>query len=47
VLLIGGDKTGAWNDWYVQAIPAAERLWDDLQAVLDGEEEEDGGRRTG
>lgn len=27
ILLIGGDKTGAWNDWYEWAIPAADDLY--------------------
>lgn len=26
--LIGGDKTGHWNDWYQQAIPRAETLYE-------------------
>jgi hypothetical protein len=29
ILLVGGDKTGAWQDWYAHAIPEAERLYDD------------------
>ena len=29
ILLVGGDKTGQWNDWYRQAIPEAERLYDE------------------
>lgn len=24
VLLVAGDKTGQWSDWYEQAIPLAE-----------------------
>jgi hypothetical protein len=28
VLLIGGDKSGEWNDWYQWAIPAADDLYD-------------------
>jgi hypothetical protein len=28
VLLLGGDKTGRWDDWYRTAIPEAERLYD-------------------
>jgi hypothetical protein len=27
ILLLGGDKAGLWNDWYVTAIPEAERLY--------------------
>ncbi|HVC35042.1 MAG TPA: type II toxin-antitoxin system RelE/ParE family toxin [Chloroflexota bacterium] len=28
ILLLGGDKTGAWNDWYKWAIAEAERLYE-------------------
>jgi len=28
ILLLGGDKTGAWQEWYAWAIPEAERLYD-------------------
>lgn len=28
ILLLGGDKSGAWNDWYDWAIPAADDLYD-------------------
>jgi hypothetical protein len=28
ILLLGGDKTGHWTDWYRWAIPEAERLYD-------------------
>lgn len=28
ILLIGGDKTGAWNAWYAWAVPAADDLYD-------------------
>ena len=27
VLLIGGDKTGSWNDWYEEAVPEADRRY--------------------
>ena len=27
VLLLGGDKTGRWQDWYRRAIPQAEDLY--------------------
>jgi hypothetical protein len=37
VLLLGGDKTGHWDAWYATAIPAAERLYDQLLAELRGE----------
>jgi hypothetical protein len=29
ILLIGGDKTGRWREWYVEAIPLADRLYDE------------------
>lgn len=29
VLLLGGDKTGRWSEWYRRAIPEAERLYQD------------------
>jgi hypothetical protein len=36
VLLLGGDKTGAWNDWYRWAIPRADDLYDEyLQDLRD------------
>ena len=28
ILLLGGDKTGAWSLWYEQAIPEADTLYD-------------------
>ncbi len=28
VLLLGGDKAGQWNEWYQDAIPAAEALYE-------------------
>ena len=28
ILLLGGDKTGEWNDWYEWAIPVADDLYD-------------------
>jgi hypothetical protein len=33
VLLIAGDKSGRWKEWYAEAIPAAEALYD---AYLEG-----------
>ena len=29
ILLLGGDKTGAFTEWYVEMIPLAERLYDE------------------
>ena len=28
VLLVGGDKTGRWREWYDEAIPRAESLYE-------------------
>lgn len=28
ILLLGGDKSGEWNDWYEWAIPEADGLYD-------------------
>jgi hypothetical protein len=28
ILLLGGDKTGAWDEWYEHAVPAADDLFD-------------------
>jgi hypothetical protein len=28
ILLLGGDKSGCWEEWYVDAIPEADRLYD-------------------
>ncbi len=27
-MLLGGDKSGEWNDWYDTAIPLADDLYD-------------------
>lgn len=37
ILLLGGDKTGEWNDWYEWAVPLADDLYDDYLREL-GEE---------
>ena len=29
ILLIGGDKTGRWNQWYVEMVPIADQLYDE------------------
>ncbi|MGH8886938.1 MAG: type II toxin-antitoxin system RelE/ParE family toxin, partial [Egibacteraceae bacterium] len=34
VLLLGGDKSGAWQAWYRQAIPRAEQLYERYLAEL-------------
>ena len=28
IMLLGGDKSGKWNDWYTWAIPKADDLYD-------------------
>ncbi len=28
ILLLGGDKSGKWNDWYRTAVPQADDLYD-------------------
>jgi len=28
ILLLGGDKSGQWNEWYEWAVPLADRLYD-------------------
>ena len=28
ILLLGGDKSGQWDDWYGWAIPVADRLYE-------------------
>ena len=34
ILLLGGDKSRRWSSWYAEAIPAADRLYDEhLQAL--------------
>lgn len=37
VLLLGGDKSGEWNDWYAWAVPRADDLYDEYLREL-GEE---------
>jgi hypothetical protein len=34
VLLLGGDKTGRWKEWYEEAIPVADELYDAYLARL-------------
>ena len=29
IMLVGGDKTGRWNDWYSENIPIADDLYDE------------------
>jgi hypothetical protein len=37
ILLVGGDKSGAWNDWYAWAVPLADDLYDEYLEELKGE----------
>ena len=37
ILLLGGDKTGEWIDWYVWAVPLADDLYDEYLRELDEE----------
>ena len=37
ILLLGGDKTGKWNDWYEWAVPLADDLYDDYLKELKDE----------
>jgi hypothetical protein len=37
ILLLGGDKTGAWNEWYEWAVPAADDLYNDYLDELQKE----------
>ncbi|MGH2561346.1 MAG: type II toxin-antitoxin system RelE/ParE family toxin [Thermomicrobiales bacterium] len=34
ILLIGGDKTGRWQQWYVEMIPIADDLYDEHLVTL-------------
>lgn len=34
ILLLGGDKSGQWNEWYRTAVPAADALYDDHLELL-------------
>jgi hypothetical protein len=38
ILLIGGDKSGEWNDWYRSAIPRADDLYDEHLDEIESEE---------
>ena len=37
ILLLGGDKSGAWNDWYKWAVPAADDLYDEYPREIEEE----------
>ena len=34
ILLLGGDKTGLWAKWYKQAIPEADRIYEEYLGEL-------------
>lgn len=34
ILLLGGDKTRRWQEWYQKMIPVADRLYDEHLAAL-------------
>lgn len=34
ILLVGGDKSGQWENWYAKAIPQAERLYEEYLEEL-------------
>ncbi len=34
ILLIGGDKTGRWQDWYDEMVPKAVKLYDEYVEEL-------------
>ena len=42
VLLVAGDKSGRWREWYRQAIPRAEQLYEMYLKERAAEDEEDG-----
>lgn len=31
IILVGGDKSGAWSGWYREAIPLAKRRYEQYQ----------------
>jgi hypothetical protein len=39
ILLLGGDKTGQWEEWYAVNIPWADALYDEHLATLRSEGE--------
>ena len=40
ILLVAGDKSGRWNDWYAEAVPLAEQRY---ETYLKERAEEEGG----
>ena len=39
ILLLGGDKTGTWSDWYADAVGEADDIYDRYLAELRAEGE--------
>jgi hypothetical protein len=39
LLLLGGDKSGEWNEWYLTAIPHADDLFDEHLNDIDNEKD--------
>lgn len=39
ILLLGGDKTGRWKEWYEEKIPLADRMYEEYLEELRGEGE--------
>jgi hypothetical protein len=39
ILLIGGDKSGRWNQWYAAMVPLADQLYDQHLADLAQEDQ--------
>lgn len=37
ILLLGGDKTGRWTEWYRSAVPLADDLYDEHLHTLQRE----------
>jgi hypothetical protein len=37
VLLLGGDKSGHWNEWYQMAVPLADDLYDEYLLEIEKE----------
>ena len=39
VLLVGGNKSGLWNEWYRNAIPLADDIFDHYLMQLEAKDE--------
>ena len=39
ILLLGGDKTGRWKEWYEEKSPLADRMYKEYLEELRGEGE--------